>query len=75
MTWLSANAGTIVVLVILLVIVGLILWKMISDRRKGITVCDTCASADNCAIHAAGKTCGDPKEKVADMEPKIKKVR
>ena len=75
MTWLSANAGTIIVLAILIVVVGLVIWKMISDRRKGITVCDTCVSADNCAIHAAGKSCGNPHDRVADMEPQVKKVR
>lgn len=75
MTWLSANAGTILVLLILVVVVGLILWKMVSDRRKGITACDTCVSADACSIHAAGKSCGNPHSKVEDMEPQVKKVR
>ena len=58
MTWLSANAGTIVVLLILVVVVGLVIRKMILDRRKGITACDSCVSADACSIHAAGKSCG-----------------
>ena len=55
MAWLSANAGTILVLVILAVLVGAVILKLIRDRRRGITLCDTCASADSCAIHAAGK--------------------
>jgi hypothetical protein len=75
MTWLSANAGTILVLLILVVVVGLVIWKMISDRRKGITACDSCVSADACSIHAAGKSCGNPHDRVADMEPQVKKVR
>ena len=75
MTWLSANAGTILVLLILIAAVGAIIYKMISDRKKGITVCDTCVSADNCAIHAAGKTCGNPQDKLADMEPQVKKIK
>lgn len=75
MTWLTANAGTILVLLILVVVVGLVIWKMISDRRKGITACDSCVSADACSIHAAGKSCGNPHSKVADMEPQVKKVR
>lgn len=75
MTWLSANAGTILVLAILLVIVGLIIGNMIRDRKNGITACDSCVSADNCSIHAAGKTCGNPRDKVADMEPQVKKIR
>ena len=37
MTWLTANAGTIVVLAILVVLVGLVIRKMIMDRRRGIT--------------------------------------
>ena len=75
MTWLSANAGTILVLVILVLAVGAIVCKMIRDRRRGITLCDTCVSADNCSIHAAGKSCGNPHDRVADMEPQVKKVK
>ena len=74
MTWLSANAGTIVVLLILVVVVGLVIRKMILDRRKGITACDSCVSADACSIHAAGKSCGNPHSRVEDMEPQVKKV-
>ena len=48
---------------------------MVSDRRKGITACDSCVSVDACAIHAAGKTCGNPQDKFAEMEPQVKKVR
>ena len=75
MTWLSANAGTIVVLLILVVVVGLVIRKMILDRRKGITACDSCVSADACSIHAAGKSCGNLHDRVADMEPQVKKVK
>ncbi len=75
MAWLSANAGTILVLAIVLFVVGAVLWKMISDRRKGITACDACASADSCSIHAAGKSCGNPHDRVEDMEPQMKKVK
>ncbi len=67
MTWLSANAGTILVLVILVVLVGLVIRKMIMDRRRGITA--------SCSIHAAGKSCGNPHDRVADMEPQVKKVK
>lgn len=48
---------------------------MILDRRKGITACDSCVSADACSIHAAGKSCGNPHDRVADMEPQVKKVK
>ena len=63
MTWLTANAGTIVVLAILVVLVGLVIRKMIMDRRRGITACDSCVSADSCSIHAAGKSCGNPHDR------------
>ena len=55
MTWLTANAGTIVVLAILVVLVGLVI--------------------RTCSIHAAGKSCGNPHDRVADMEPQVKKVK
>lgn len=74
MTWLTANAGTILVSIILVVLVGLVIRKMVTDRKKGITACDSCASADSCSIHAAGKSCGNPHQKVVDMEPQVKKV-
>ena len=75
MTWLSANAGTILVLALLVIVVGPVIRKMIMDRRKGITACDSCVSADACSIHAAGKSCGNPHDRVADMEPQVKKVK
>ena len=74
MTWLTANAGTILVSIILVVLVGLVIRKMVADRRKGITACDSCVSADACSIHAAGKSCGNPHSRVEDMEPQVKKV-
>ena len=37
LTWISDNAGTIVVLAILAVIVAVIIWKLISDKRKGFS--------------------------------------
>lgn len=70
MTWLSANAGTILVLIILVLVVGAVIRKMISDRKKGVTACDACASADSCAIRAAGKSC----DKARAMEPQVKKT-
>lgn len=75
MSFLAANGGTILVLLILAVLVGWVIYKMVSDRKKGITACDACASADACSIHAAGKSCGNPHDKVADMEPQVKKVK
>ncbi len=74
MTWLTANAGTILVSIILVVLVGLVICKMVTDRKKGITACDSCVSADACSIHAAGKSCGNPHSRVEDMEPQVKKV-
>ena len=75
MTWLTANAGTILVSIILVILVGLVIRKMVTDHKKGITACDSGASADACSIHAAGKSCGTPHDRVADMEPQVKKVK
>ena len=75
MTWLTANAGTILVSIILVILVGLVIRKMVTDHKKGITACDSCVSADACSIHAAGKSCGNPHDRVADMEPQVKKVK
>ncbi|MBP5272540.1 MAG: hypothetical protein ILO43_06240 [Clostridia bacterium] len=75
MTWFYANAGTTLVLVLLILVCGAILWKLISDRRKGVSACDACAGADICTVRAAGKTCGNPYDRVEDMEPQMKKVK
>ncbi|MCR5302561.1 MAG: FeoB-associated Cys-rich membrane protein [Lachnospiraceae bacterium] len=50
LTWISDNAGTIVVLAILAVIVAAIIWKLISDKRKGFSSCGgNCAHCKMCA--------------------------
>ncbi len=39
MTWLMANIGTIVVLIVLVLIVAAIVHKLYSDNKKGIHSC------------------------------------
>lgn len=39
MTWLMANIGTIVVLLVLVIIVAAIVHKLYSDNKKGIHSC------------------------------------
>ncbi|MBO4399926.1 MAG: FeoB-associated Cys-rich membrane protein [Lachnospiraceae bacterium] len=47
--WIAASAGTIVVLLILLVIVGLVIRKIVSDRRSGKSSCG--CGCEHCAMH------------------------
>ena len=49
LTWLSANLGTILVLAVLLAVVGMILRKMIRDKRQGKTSCG--CGCEGCALH------------------------
>ncbi|MCD8355765.1 MAG: FeoB-associated Cys-rich membrane protein [Clostridia bacterium] len=39
LSWLAANIGTIVVLIVLVVIVGAIVRKLYTDNKKGIHSC------------------------------------
>ena len=69
MAWLSDNLGTIIISLILLLVVGLVIYKMISDKRKGKSSCgcgcSNCPSSSFC--HSKDKkenqstTC-EPKE-------------
>ncbi|MDO4175401.1 MAG: FeoB-associated Cys-rich membrane protein [Eubacteriales bacterium] len=54
LTWLASNIGTIFVLVVLIVIVGAIIRKLHSDRKKGIHSCGGhcgggCAGCTSCS--------------------------
>ena len=53
--WLAANAGTIVVLLIVLLCVSLAAMQLIRDKKKGKTSCG-CGCA-NCAMHGACHKC------------------
>lgn len=49
-TWITANLGTIVVSLILIVIVAAVISKMIKDKRNGISSCGgNCAHCSMCA--------------------------
>lgn len=50
--FLSANLGTIIVLVVLAIIVGAIIYKMFRDKKKGKSSCGcncaSCPMANEC---------------------------
>lgn len=47
--WLGSNIGTIIVAVILAVIVAIVIARMVSDKRRGKSICGgNCAA---CAMH------------------------
>ncbi|MCR4648637.1 MAG: FeoB-associated Cys-rich membrane protein [Lachnospiraceae bacterium] len=52
MAWLAANIWTIVISIILLVIVALIIWRLIKNKKEGKSSCgcgcDNCAMSGNC---------------------------
>ena len=47
--WLGENYGTIIVFLIVAFCVGMAVWKLIRDRKKGKLSCG-CGCA-NCAMH------------------------
>lgn len=47
--WLSANIGTILICLVLLVIVGLIVRSMIRQKKQGKSSC--CCNCAHCAMH------------------------
>ena len=55
MEWLRSNAGSILVLSVLALIVAGILYRMIRDKRKGQCGCTGCSGC-------CGKDCGRRKE-------------
>lgn len=48
MEWLSANLGTIVVLIILVIIVCLIIRKMVKDKKSGKGICNCGCQGGDC---------------------------
>ena len=60
--WLAANIGTVVVLLILLAAVGLVIRKLVRDKRAGKTYCG-CSESGTCSGHCAGCSgCTFPKD-------------
>ncbi|MBQ6265636.1 MAG: FeoB-associated Cys-rich membrane protein [Clostridia bacterium] len=54
--WLSANAGTVIIAAILVVIVAGIVFKLRKDKKKGVSSC-----GGNCAHCAMGCACHNGK--------------
>lgn len=48
MEWIAANLGTIVVGLVLLIIVGLVVFKLVRDKKKGKSTCG--CGCSNCAM-------------------------
>ncbi len=58
LTWISVNLGTIVVSLILIIVVSAVVFKMIKDKKNGISSCGgNCAHCKMCA--ACRKKTGD----------------
>ena len=50
MTWLSENIGTVVVLAVLSVVLGLIIWRLIANKRAGKSSCGCGCGCQSCAM-------------------------
>ncbi len=62
--WLSANIGTIIVVIILIAVVaGIILW-MRRDKKKGKSTCG--CNCSTCQMHGACHQKGNPKQQSND---------
>lgn len=52
MKWLADNIGNIIVIAVLVAIVGLIIWRMVRNKKKGKSTCGCgcggCAMKDMC---------------------------
>lgn len=59
-TWLSANWGSIVVIAVLALVVGLIIYGMIREKKRGKSSCgggcSGCAYSGSCPSAARGQT-------------------
>lgn len=52
--WISANAGTLVLCILLLAVVALIVWSLLRQRKQGKSSCGcNCA---HCAMHGSCHT-------------------
>lgn len=52
LSWLASNIATVIVFLVLVAIVGLVVFKMIRDKKKGKTTCSCgcggCPMKDSC---------------------------
>ncbi|MBQ1545164.1 MAG: FeoB-associated Cys-rich membrane protein [Clostridia bacterium] len=51
------NLPTFLILMAVVAIVGLIIWKIVKDRRAGKSHCDSCGNADCCMTRAEMENC------------------
>ena len=52
MAWFIDNLGTIIVFIILVAVVGVILYNMVKNKRRGVSSCGC-----NCSNCPAGGSC------------------
>lgn len=63
LAWLSANVWTIVICAVLLAVVGLAIWSLVKDKKKGKSSCGC-----NCAHCAMAGACHGQKEQHHDKD-------
>ncbi len=65
-SWLSANIGTILVLLVVCAVVGFIVRGILRDRKNGKSSCGgscgSCASCGSCGGGSCGYGCGEKRK-------------
>lgn len=51
------NLPTFLILMAVVAIVGLIIWKMVKDKKAGKSACDSCTNAGCCMTRAEMENC------------------
>jgi len=54
------NIPTLIVLLIVAAVVGLVIWKMVKDKKAGKSACDSCGNAGCCMSRSELKQCDHP---------------
>lgn len=62
-TWIANNIWTIVICVVLLAVIGLAVWSLVKDKKKGKSSCGC-----NCAHCAMAGSCHGQKKKSHDED-------
>ena len=56
-SWISANSGDIIVLLVLGLVVGAVIAAMIRDKKKGNGCCGGCSGCSSCAAKGSCASC------------------
>ena len=57
LSWISANSGDIIVLLVLGLVVGVVIAAMIRDKKKGNGCCGGCSGCSGCAAKGSCASC------------------